>query len=430
MAGWRVLGVLLAAAFVVLLAAQAEAKIPAFTCDEAVSKQCQEHCVEEFHCDKGEVFNKTCFWWSVDSATWNDAQHFCKIMDNGNGWQLAKLHSKEEQNFLGEMIRPFPVVWIGLSRPAGGEFTWSDGTPLDYTGWKIGHPSGRETEKHCVHTDGYGFGSGIDCNFPWPYACSRPAYPLSCKEGMSKTCSEHCKPLCRADEHQFGEDTCFHVTPDIYNWEEAQEKCRERDMELASISSEEEMKFLVDIADYHDAWIGLELVFVEGQPIAWQWTDGTPYNEYLAEINDWATRLTGENCVYSHRAKGLWRDSDCKYHKKAACMRMTHCGDGEHRYGRKTCFWFDTDKITHDEADKKCKNRGKGWKLASLRSTQEKKFVLDVLRVAENKPRTIWLPKSHNFYYGDCDAMNVKDGEQHFHDCADLYGFVCRRGQE
>lgn len=41
------------------------------------------------------------------------------------------------------------MMWIGLVR-IGGNFVWTDATPLDYTNWHAGEPNNYHGDENCV----------------------------------------------------------------------------------------------------------------------------------------------------------------------------------------------------------------------------------------------------------------------------------------
>jgi len=71
--------------------------------------------------------------------TWSEAEDWCKEK-LGWDWGLLSIHSFEENKFVHEFERSqargwvVNYPWIGL-RKSGGNWTWSDGSTLDYTNW-------------------------------------------------------------------------------------------------------------------------------------------------------------------------------------------------------------------------------------------------------------------------------------------------------
>ena len=41
-------------------------------------------------------------------------------------------------------------IWLGLKR-TDGAFSWDDGTPMDFTKWKVSEPNNRRGEENCGH---------------------------------------------------------------------------------------------------------------------------------------------------------------------------------------------------------------------------------------------------------------------------------------
>ena len=85
-------------------------------------------------------------------------------------------------------------------------------------------------------------------NYP-RVACRGEAkdFKIKCDPKISKLCNDNCKPIeCGVDEHVFDEKTCFWVdtSSKSYTWDTANERCKKRDMELASIHSQKEQNLI------------------------------------------------------------------------------------------------------------------------------------------------------------------------------------------
>ena len=76
---------------------------------------------------------------SDTSMSWDKARIQCKIL----GGDLASVKDNETQNFLFTLLDPgIKKAWIG-GRKIGGQWSWVDGTPFDWTeGWHRHQPSG------------------------------------------------------------------------------------------------------------------------------------------------------------------------------------------------------------------------------------------------------------------------------------------------
>jgi hypothetical protein len=96
------------------------------------------------------------YWLYKERRNWYDAVSLCA----DNGGQLFCPNTKEENDLVAvpiTTITPYGDFWIGLyqdrndssySEPAGG-FKWIDGSPLIYTNWHPGEPSG-SWEDHVI----------------------------------------------------------------------------------------------------------------------------------------------------------------------------------------------------------------------------------------------------------------------------------------
>ena len=78
-----------------------------------------------------------CYYRSVISGNWADAQQTCQI--NHHGANLISIHSDEDRRFLSAV--DIGDSWIGLHRNTEGGFEWEDETGLDYTAWQPYEPN-------------------------------------------------------------------------------------------------------------------------------------------------------------------------------------------------------------------------------------------------------------------------------------------------
>ena len=76
------------------------------------------------------------------------------------------------------------TYWIGLNRNPEGGFTYTDGSPVDYTNWAVGEPSeswNGEAED-CVRVYNAGQWNDDTCSDKFPFVCKipRPMVRLCC----------------------------------------------------------------------------------------------------------------------------------------------------------------------------------------------------------------------------------------------------------
>ena len=87
-------------------------------------------------------FIGTCFQWEVcDLQVFNNLHRSeCSSL----GGSLASIHSKEENDFVFNLIQPhgpatyYGSTWVGATC-VNGEHKWDDGTPWDYENWDSGY---------------------------------------------------------------------------------------------------------------------------------------------------------------------------------------------------------------------------------------------------------------------------------------------------
>ncbi|CAI5784953.1 Hypothetical predicted protein [Podarcis lilfordi] len=105
-------------------------------------------------------------------------------------------------------------------------------------------------------------------------------------------------------------------------WQEAEDTCRAQGTHLVSITSKEEMEYLVREARNQPFWIGLSDQNTEG---VWTWVDGTKYNEKLSfwgqgQPDNWhGAPQHEEDCVHFTKH---WNDVSCTYNYKWFCKKV------------------------------------------------------------------------------------------------------------
>ncbi|KAL2085785.1 hypothetical protein ACEWY4_019105 [Coilia grayii] len=107
----------------------------------------------------------------------------------------------------------------------------------------------------------------------------------------------------------------FHVVKEEKTWTEAQQYCREKFTDLATIDDMAEMERLKRAIqeEHEEAWIGLK----RGSSYKWQWSlaDRDFYGENEAEFRNWGKKepqgRDGEDCAAISVPMGLWFDDYC-----------------------------------------------------------------------------------------------------------------------
>lgn len=89
-------------------------------------------------------YNSTVSYLIVDDQvlSWVGARDYCR----SQGGELTSVSSQNEQDFIKSNLRS-TVYFIGLANLGAqtanrAAFTWSDGTPVSYSNWYPGEPTG------------------------------------------------------------------------------------------------------------------------------------------------------------------------------------------------------------------------------------------------------------------------------------------------
>nr|XP_014345001.1 PREDICTED: CD209 antigen-like protein E isoform X3 [Latimeria chalumnae]XP_014345007.1 PREDICTED: CD209 antigen-like protein E isoform X3 [Latimeria chalumnae] len=139
-----------------------------------------------------------------------------------------------------------------------------------------------------------------------------------------KSCiSIKCKQ-CPANWDTFGE-MCYFFSNKKDTWHHAEANCVSQDSHLVTLTSEEELLFLLQNIDT-DYWIGLSDVEVEG---VMKWVDGTPYDPTLpfmyweeGQPDNFEENGISENCVHFADYYGTkWNDNFCAYFMQWICKK-------------------------------------------------------------------------------------------------------------
>jgi len=90
-------------------------------------------------------FQSHCYKLVLHQMDWSLAVDYCR--EEGEG-DLVSIHSQEENTFLGDFILSsgYRTILIGLSDTSGTfkDWSWSDGTRVDFTSWSPGYPAGNQ----------------------------------------------------------------------------------------------------------------------------------------------------------------------------------------------------------------------------------------------------------------------------------------------
>jgi len=146
--------------------------------------------VEDGVCDNDWLFSdgRDCYYVEYgtstsETETWAEAEFSC-LKRNA---QLASFHSPEEVKQLVDKI-PHNVhnLYIGLRSDGYEGWTWSDGTPYQYSNWANGEPNGQDSEE-CVEMYPWdGSWNDVPCTEKRGFVCRRPKEYSVCKVAVNE----------------------------------------------------------------------------------------------------------------------------------------------------------------------------------------------------------------------------------------------------
>jgi len=336
------------------------------------------------------------------------------------GAKLASIHSVEEQAFITGQINTMDHLdryWIGLSEygAIGGEYTWSDGTVVDYVYWSPGEPNDSGGIEQCVVVyKGQGTWNDANCGIHKPgFICKKylgsppiiPATPTPPKGGCGSgwyIYDNFCYKLhgnrkeCNATQTTEG---C------LASWQDANDICKkDGGSGLASIHNKFENAFLAAQSAHatHDVWIGLNdlqwwknYVWADGDRVDYvNWKDGEPNKSEVDDENNREECV--EMCKGGNQDLGRWNDNNCDNIMPFFCRKQQSpgialgqeinsnrkCKSGwleyVHGSGDYSCFLLVNDGKPFDGAVEDCKK--KGGQLASINHQHEQMFLTSVVR--------------------------------------------------
>lgn len=126
--------------------------------------------------DDWTYFNGFCYKTNPSCLSWQEAQSKC-LADNAN---LTSITSQEENTFV-QHRHGGDKGWIGLQdMNSEGNFTWIDGSVVNFTYWADNQPNNSQGDQKCVHT------LGLRHEYHWNDVTCGSCHPYTCKKGKNK----------------------------------------------------------------------------------------------------------------------------------------------------------------------------------------------------------------------------------------------------
>ncbi|KAM5158317.1 macrophage mannose receptor 1-like [Mantella aurantiaca] len=333
---------------------------------------------------------------------WHTGRSACQQL----GGNLASIHDDLVQAFLTYNLKDLKhPVWIGLNDiNENSKYRWTDQSGVYYTNWANGYPNryytnGAKTD--CVSMKvGNVMDAGtwieVDCQLKRGYVCQKsedPALPVVTTITPS------------SDQYKFG-DVSYKFQKTKMNWDEAREKCKQSDYELASILESYAASFLrVQLDKFKEPfWIGL---YSDNKTYnQYKWSDGWKLN-----YNKWAPKEPKQKnaCVYFD-TDGQWKTASCDEHYASFCKQTSVRPPTEppQKPGkclesssvswipfRGHCYFLEAEKVYEwGKATINCLQNG--GNLVSIEDQHEADFLFGHLVLLSDKARYFWIGAYRN----------------------------------
>ncbi|MBN3309569.1 MRC1 protein, partial [Amia calva] len=222
------------------------------------------------------------------SKTWAAARDYCREKHT----DLVTISNHIENDAVRERAGG-SVIWIGLFNEP---WKWSDGSNSVFRYWPVNQPNNYNGDDKCVHV----YVNNADKGMMNDYTCS-VKFPFICYEDAANAAQRY---------------TFVNLKK---SWPQAQQHCRERNSDLATIHS------LNERVQGSISWIGL---FNE----PWQWSDGgnSVFRQWKAGKPDNYNHNEDCVCIDNIQSDGDWDDYPCSTNLAFYCCSET--SDVSQRY--------------------------------------------------------------------------------------------------
>ncbi|XP_075903763.1 secretory phospholipase A2 receptor isoform X2 [Nelusetta ayraudi] len=391
-----------------------------------------------------------------EGKTWKDALSICSSF----GSSLVTIEDEIEQAFVTMLLQGSSVgVWIGMRE---GNSRWTS-----YSNWSPVEPRSYFTEdemlggplctvlsnNHNFHLTGKWYDE----------KCSEGGYGFICQKPQDVT-----KPPTHSYHHPPANieyrGRNYKVVSGNMSWYDAMQKCKEKNLELVSVTDAYHQAFLTVLVNRLGVphWIGLSS---QDSGINYHWSDGsdTVYTHWDAVDDD--EDIVVRECVYMD-VSGGWRREDCETPLPGALCHgpqpssklfrsETVCPPTTVKFER-GCYHFEpvVYKRTFKESREHCRLIGNTTDILTVDTEKENRFVLEQLWSLGFIHHTVWLglrlsndtesvswvdgsPVDYSNWPGkspntkllpadSCATMKAVDGVWQLSQCSQQLGFVCK----
>ncbi|XP_059150310.1 C-type mannose receptor 2-like [Physella acuta] len=421
-----------------------------FTC-EKMQGQCP---------DGWLIYRSTCFkFFPRIEMTCMEARNYCLSLDA----DLLKILSAGIQMKVNELLSEFEAMsvnyfWIGISDFPGMEFfKWVDGTPVsNYDNWSLNPPVNVAGLQECAYID------TADPLGKWRVDSALRYKPFGCSRAASKPIGHaNLRPGeadCEDGWRVVG-DSCIYISGVITDWVDATTKCASLNSQVAVIKTQDAYR---NLADPYSEKCGQSWVERSGTDFCYQFRDlSTTWDEAVMICSNQNGSLAS---ITSQEEQRFIEVGDAAVTIEVQTTPpgvsgsgYMGCPAGWDLYNSQ-CYMTQVQHVTWSEAQAWCKDQNSH--LAKLESFRENFFLWGSL--PQTSPESgfwIGLKKNHsdkifrwtdnsaasltNWNYdsqitqisltsvGPCVAVNTRDGKWDEVDCnTKMAGYVCMRPAE
>ncbi|KAK0420360.1 hypothetical protein QR680_014632 [Steinernema hermaphroditum] len=251
-------------------------------------------------CDKGcgpnsflTKSHKCIRYYNQTTDNYDKAVEQCFALNFGS---LPSVHNKADNEKLRKLASGSPLLLGARDLFANGTWSWDDLTRWDYTNWAAGEPNNLQNN-NCILMDAItGLWAAVDCGTKThALACISP-FPGSKNSSTAQTCSGN---------------YCYCVSDEELSWDLSQDYCQQRGGQLASLHSDDDVKFVGKVSEMEGFWIGGQLH--ENNKL--YWSDGSP-----TDFTKFAPGLPDAYYGYCvQQSEGQWVNAICSVEIFAVC---------------------------------------------------------------------------------------------------------------